>query len=92
MSGWPLDRDYVDHLLSLYNTVVEERRPVYSEGDFVAMPYRASWRSYRLLLPLAKDGETVDMVLIGQVFVEAPAEDDNGEERGMGNRVIMVLD
>ena len=88
----PLDHCYVDHLLSLYRTVIEERRPVYSEGDFAGRPFRARWQSYRLLLPLSRDGMAIDMILIGQVFAEAPEQEDNGDDRGAGNRVIMVLD
>lgn len=88
----PLERDYVDHLLALYRTTVEEARPVYSEGDFAGLPFMASWHSYRLLLPLSRDGGPVDMILVGQVFVEATADTAPGGERGVGNRVIMVLD
>jgi hypothetical protein len=88
----PLERDYVDHLLSLYRTTFEEARPVYSAGDFAGLPFKASWRSYRLLLPLSRDGGRVDMILIGQVFVEAATDTHPGAERGVGNRVIMVLD
>jgi hypothetical protein len=32
------------------------------------------------------------MILIGQVFVEAATDTHPGAERGVGNRVIMVLD
>ena len=88
----PLDHYYVEHLLSLYRTVIEERRPVYSEGDFAGRPFRARWQSYRLLLPLSRDGVAIDMILIGQVFTEAPDQEDDGDDRGTGNRVIMVLD
>ena len=88
----PLEREYVDHLLSLYRTVVEERRPVYSEGAFVGMPYKASWRAHRLLLPLSADDSRIDMILFAQVFLEAPTGEADGEDGGLGNRVIMVLD
>jgi hypothetical protein len=89
----PIDRDYVEHLLSLYRTTLEERRPVYSEGDFIGLPYKASWRSFRLLLPLSRRDDRVDMILVGQIFTEAAGEEDDDDERGgVGNRVIMVLD
>ena len=88
----PLDQNYTEHLLSLYRTAVEERRPVYSEGDFAGRPFKGRWQSCRLLLPLSRDGEAIDMILVGQVFNEAPEPEDGMDDCATGNRVIMVLD
>lgn len=72
--GEALSGDYLAYILSLHQRVLTEKAPVYSENSFgegqpgygLVAAYK---RAYRLMLPLAKDGRTVDMLLCGQVFV-----------------------
>jgi len=64
---------YLDYMRSLYLSVVVEGVPVYSANSYddgrTGFPLIADFkRTYRLMLPLSRDGETVDMVLCGQVF------------------------
>jgi hypothetical protein len=60
--------EYRDHVIGLYNECVQMRRPVYSESLFIS-PQRIAERHTKVIfLPLAKDGETVDMVLVMQIF------------------------
>lgn len=69
--------DTLAYTRHLYGIVVGRSVPVYSEGRF-----RWEQREYRLTrrlhLPLARHGEQVDMVLLGQVF---DVERAGGEER-----------
>jgi len=57
----------LDYTHRLYGIVVGQSVPVYSEGRF-----RWEKREYRLTrrlhLPMSRDGDAVDMVLLGQVF------------------------
>lgn len=64
---------YLDYLLGLYRTLLAGSTPVYSENSYTTRT--GGWdacsevlRTNRLMLPLATDGEIVDMVLLGQVF------------------------
>jgi hypothetical protein len=61
--------EYKEHVLKLYGECVRERRPVYSESEFLSP---VGFRTERLLkvlfLPLSEDGETVNMVLVIQIF------------------------
>jgi hypothetical protein len=56
--------EYLDFIASLYKAVVDRRTPVYSENTYA----NDAFRTQRLMLPLSEDGESVTMVLAGQVF------------------------
>jgi hypothetical protein len=61
--------EYRDHVLALYDECVGSRRPLYSECLFMSaqrpVPER---RTKVLMMPLAEDGETVNIVFVVQVF------------------------
>jgi len=64
---------YLTYIRSLHQRVVAEAAPIYSENSFNdgrgGLAEIADFkRAFRLMLPLAKDGATVDMVLCGQLF------------------------
>jgi PAS domain-containing protein len=60
---------YKDHVIALYDECVGARRALYSECLFMAPDRRAPERHTKVLfMPLASDGETVDMVFVVQVF------------------------
>jgi hypothetical protein len=66
-----------DTVLDDYRRAVRERRPVASSYDYQKSDRR--WITYeRILLPLANDGETINMLLCGMVMrgagVPLPAE------------------
>lgn len=61
---------------TLYGIIVGQGVPVYSEGNFRWAGKEHRW-TRRLHLPLSRDGQTIDMVLAGQVFEErAPGGDE----------------
>lgn len=53
-----------------YDFVVHERRPCLTLNDMVIAPEHRRVRYRRLLLPLAADGATVDMLMGAIVFLE----------------------
>jgi hypothetical protein len=57
--------EYLDFINGLYKALIECRAPVYSENLYA----NDTFRTQRLMLPLSEDGETVNMVLSGQVFL-----------------------
>jgi len=62
--------EYKAHVLALYDECVRARRPLYSECLFLSSRRRSPERHTKVLfLPLAEDGETVNMVLVVQVFI-----------------------
>ena len=62
-------REYKAHVIALYDECVGSRRALYSECLFMAPDRRAPERHTKVLfMPLAGDGETVDMVFVMQVF------------------------
>ena len=72
---------YLDYMRSLYLSVVIERVPVYSahsfDDDRTGFALIAAFkRTYRLMLPLSRDGETIDMVLCGQTFEPIRSQDE----------------
>lgn len=86
------DSGYSDYLIGLFREVASERRPLYGESDLLGGG-RVERHVQRLLMPLSRDGETVDMVLGGQVVI---ATSDNAEPPGRGatgpfNEVTRVL-
>jgi hypothetical protein len=56
--------EYLEFINGLYRALVERRTPVYSENTYA----NDAFRTQRLMLPLSADGESVNMVLAGQVF------------------------
>ena len=61
--------EYKDHVIALYDECVGARRALYSECLFMAPQQRAPERHTKVLfMPLAEDGETVNMVFVIQVF------------------------
>jgi hypothetical protein len=72
---------YRDYIEGLYRSVVAGCTPVYSENGYNTSTAGFDacsevLRTSRLLLPLGPDGETVTMVLVGQVFFANTAHSD----------------
>lgn len=64
--------DYRDHVIGLYDECVRSRRPLYSESLFISPGSRVAERHTKVLfMPLAEDGETVNIVMVMQVFFYA---------------------
>ncbi len=57
----------LDFTRTLYRTVVTKMVPIFSEGHFQWPDRQYNWTK-RLHLPITKSGDSVDMVLCGQVF------------------------
>ena len=67
--------DYKKHVLALYGECVRERRPVYSESEFLSpVGFKAQRHLKVLFLPLSEDGATVNMVLVIQIFAFSVAD------------------
>jgi hypothetical protein len=62
-----MEGTYLEFVRGLYIDVMEHRCAVLSESTFRWDVGKTVW-AHRLYMPLASDGETVDMVLIGQTF------------------------
>lgn len=77
------DSGYADYLIGLFREVTRERRPLYGESDFHGQGH-IERRVRRLLMPLSRDGRSVDMIFGGQVAVasrpgaQTPGNDDGG--------------
>jgi hypothetical protein len=64
-----LDDGYRAYVLDLYDTVVRERRALYTENVFLSPHHGVTERNTkRVMLPLSVDGEIVNMVLVAQIF------------------------
>lgn len=63
---------YRAYVLDLYERLIASRGPVYSQSIYgrLGRERRAGMVTRRLMLPLSSDGETIDMVLSGQTFVQ----------------------
>jgi len=62
--------EYRDHVLRLYDECVQSRQPLYSESLFMRPGRLVAERHTKVVfLPLAPDGEAVNMVLVAQVFL-----------------------
>lgn len=62
--------EYKAHILGLYDECVRSRRPLYTERLFLSRQRRSPQRHTKVVfLPLAEDGETVNMVLLVQVYL-----------------------
>ena len=61
--------EYRAHVLGLYDECVRARRPLYSQCLFMSPRRRNPERLTKVLfLPLAEDGDSVNMVMVVQVF------------------------
>jgi len=61
--------EYRKHVIALYDECIASRRALYSECLFMSPRKRALERHTKVLfMPLSEDGETVNMVLVMQVF------------------------
>ena len=64
-----LDDGYRAYVPDLYDTVVRERRALYTENVFLSPHHGVTERNTkRVMLPLSADGEIVNMVLVAQTF------------------------
>jgi hypothetical protein len=59
---------YLDYIVGLYERIIAEKMPVYSEGSFSDGDQNTLWAK-RLMLPLSEDGAEVTMVLAGIIHV-----------------------
>jgi hypothetical protein len=75
-TGWTLSRLATGEALALarqlYRPVMDKGVPVYSEGPFTWPGGEFRW-TRRLHLPMSRDGDGIDMALVGQVFDPRPA-------------------
>ncbi|WP_156092670.1 PAS domain-containing protein [Rhodovibrio salinarum] len=69
--------EYLQTALATYREVVETGRPNTSDRVYPLLPGRDYMRYDRLLLPLAADGVTVDMVMTLIVMLEHRRTDPN---------------
>lgn len=58
---------YAEYMLSLYRELLATKRPIYSESGY-GRDESSPLYTRRLMLPLSSDGQSVDMVLAGQIF------------------------
>lgn len=62
--------EYKAHVLGLYDKVVRERRPIYSEMLFLSPEIGAIERHTKVLfMPLSDDDEAVNLVFVMQIFL-----------------------
>jgi len=62
--------DYLETAIATYREVVDTAEPLLSERTYPLVPDREFLRYDRLLLPLAADGRTVDMIMLLIVVLE----------------------
>ncbi len=86
------DSGYADYLIGMFREVTRERRPLYGESDFHGQG-RIECRVRRLLMPLSRDGRSVDMIFAGQVTVasERGAQAPGDEGTGPFHEIARVL-
>jgi hypothetical protein len=65
---------YLDCILGLYDRIMAEMMPLYSENSFHT-DHGDTLRAKRLMLPLSDDQETVNMVLAALVYVDSDPND-----------------
>ncbi len=61
---------YLAHIVGLYERIIADKVPVYSEGSFSDGDRNTLWAK-RLMLPLSEDGATVTMVLVGILYLDS---------------------
>lgn len=64
----PARSEHTEYVIGLYRRVVARRCPIYSENLFTLAGDTRAKVTRRLILPLSRDGATVDIVLVGHVF------------------------
>ncbi|MBI1779006.1 MAG: PAS domain-containing protein [Proteobacteria bacterium] len=85
---------YRDYVQGLNRLVMRERRPLYAESSYRSHRLSDRW-TFRLILPLATDGEAVGMMLAGQVFgarANLPAPPPVAESADFEAGAYLVLD
>jgi len=60
--------EYKAHVLALYDECVQARRALYSECLFLSPERHPARHTKVLFMPLSEDGESVNMVIVIQVF------------------------
>jgi hypothetical protein len=78
--------EYLGYISSLFERLIAERAPVYTESAYSPANGRQPGgddflRTKRQMLPLSSAGESVDMVLAGQVFFA---------KRGTADRTVLL--
>ncbi|GAB4353216.1 MAG: hypothetical protein Kow00114_02340 [Kiloniellaceae bacterium] len=61
---------YLEYIVGLYERIIAEKVPIYSEGSFSDGEENTLWAK-RLMLPLSEDGATVTMVLAGILYLDS---------------------
>ena len=86
------DSGYADYLIGLFREVARERRPLYGESDFRGQGH-IEHRVRRLLMPLSRDGQSVDMIFGGQVAAASgrSAQVPSSEGAGPFHEIVRVL-
>ncbi len=86
------DSGYADYLIGLFREVTRERRPLYGESDFHGQG-RIEHRVRRLLMPLSRDGRSVDMIFGGQVATASGRSTQTPGSEGAGpfHEIVRVL-
>lgn len=64
----PAQSEHAEYVIGLYLRMVAKRRPIYSENLFTLAGDAQAKLTRRLILPLSRDGATVDMALAAHVF------------------------
>lgn len=59
--------EYRDHILGLFGAVVDRGEALYTRHRYPERDPRRRSEVERVFLPLAADGQTVDMILVGQI-------------------------
>jgi len=62
---------YREYIVGIYRELVECRRPIYTENHLTLRGDNEPMLAKRVSLPLSKDGDAVDMILGGHVFLHA---------------------
>ena len=86
------DSGYADYLIGLFREVTRERRALYGESDSRGRG-RIECQVRRLLMPLSRDGQAVDMIFGGQVAVASGrgAQTPGSADAGPFHEIVRVL-
>ncbi|MGD1879806.1 MAG: PAS domain-containing protein [Kiloniellaceae bacterium] len=61
--------EYLDYIVNLYDRLMAEMAPIYSESSFGDGVENKLWAK-RLMLPLSDDQQTANMVLAGIIYID----------------------
>ena len=64
-----LPEPYLSYVSFTHTTAADQRLPVYSETLYHDQGNFVNGITYRLVLPLASDGETADMIMVSQFWI-----------------------